>query len=281
MADSSLPPVLRRIVPPTGAPPDPGPLGAGEFHRVAVADLRIDDSYQRPMAKHGVDAVRKIAANFRWERFVPIVVSRRTDGTLVVVDGQHRTHAAAFLGITHVPAWVVGLTASEEAAAFSWINGQVMKVSIYHVYKAALASGEAWAEAARDAVAAAGCELLTYPMSSARREPGRIQCVGLVRDMLAAGRGDTLRLGLAALRVSANGDNPDFYADWFLRPWFAALQTLQVTEKAGLATFVGGLEQIQLLRAVDRLAADPKWLRQARWKLLQAVMVAQMRKAGW
>jgi hypothetical protein len=42
---------------------------------IAVDDLRIDDSYQRPIGQRGKLQVRRIAERFRWSRFAPIIVA--------------------------------------------------------------------------------------------------------------------------------------------------------------------------------------------------------------
>lgn len=57
--------------------------------RVRIEDLHVDPQYQRPMDREKVQAIREAKAYRQ-----PIKVNRRPDGTLWIVDGQHRAHAA-------------------------------------------------------------------------------------------------------------------------------------------------------------------------------------------
>lgn len=87
--------------------------GAGEITVLPLDLLHVDHLYQRDLIMEVVD---RIAANWDIVTAGTIVVSRRADGTLYVVDGQHRFAAAKLAGETEILAQVVdGLTAEEEA----------------------------------------------------------------------------------------------------------------------------------------------------------------------
>lgn len=82
---------------------------------VALADLNYDKGYQR-----GKDPQWSLRISKEYERLLgwllPILVARRPDGTLWVVDGQHRTGSLEKNGETHVWAIVVtGLTLWQES----------------------------------------------------------------------------------------------------------------------------------------------------------------------
>ena len=62
---------------------------------IKIADLAIDDDYQRPLNPGNWLAIRKIAEAFRWGRFGPVLVSPIEAGRFAVIDGQHCCHAAA------------------------------------------------------------------------------------------------------------------------------------------------------------------------------------------
>jgi hypothetical protein len=42
--------------------------------------------------------IRQIARHWDWDLCLPLVVSRRADGSLYVIDGQHRLAAARIRG---------------------------------------------------------------------------------------------------------------------------------------------------------------------------------------
>jgi hypothetical protein len=176
-----------------------------------IERLRLDDSYQRPLGKGNWRNIETIAADFDWARFTPILAAPLEGGLFAIIDGQHRTHAAALRGFDAVPAMVVPMTHAEQARAFAWVNGQVTAITIFHVFKAALVAGEPWALDARDAVEAAGCRLLTYPVSTYNRKPREIDAVGLVREHVRAGRGAFLTSVLRAISDSHLGDWPDVW----------------------------------------------------------------------
>lgn len=97
----------------------PEPLGdPPTIEWIKVDRLSIDAVYQRSTDN---DASRRliasIAASFDWRLCAPLVVSRRPDGTLSVIDGQHRTLAAKQRGdIPHMPCCVFNYAGPEEEA---------------------------------------------------------------------------------------------------------------------------------------------------------------------
>lgn len=95
-------------------------MKTNEIRLVNLAELKIDDSYQRGLKKHH----RKIAANLDTNAVGVIVVNERPDGTLWTIDGQQRTHALLKSGITEWTATVLHLpTVEEEAILFGRLNG--------------------------------------------------------------------------------------------------------------------------------------------------------------
>jgi hypothetical protein len=85
----------------------------GKIEVVKIEDLHRDMSYQRPINQELVD---EIASKWDIAAAGPIVVSRRKNGDLYIVNGQHRTAAATQVGETEILAQVIdGLTPKEEA----------------------------------------------------------------------------------------------------------------------------------------------------------------------
>ncbi len=193
---------------------------------VAIAQLVIDERYQRPMAARNWQAVQQIAEAFDWARFSPLLVAPVEGGRYAVIDGQHRAHAAALCGIEAVPASVVLVPAAAQALAFVQVNTRAIKVSPHQVYRAALVAGEAWALASRDAVAAAGCQLMDHQNVLARnKKPGQVYALAVVRDLVARGQARAVTAGLAALRAIEGGGSTDvaLYDGALLYPWLTAV----------------------------------------------------------
>lgn len=80
---------------------------AGEFEVVRIDDLKVDHSYQRDL---DVNLVQKIARDYDIAAAGPLVISRRSDGSLFVVNGQHRGAAAKTAGETEVIAQVIDMS---------------------------------------------------------------------------------------------------------------------------------------------------------------------------
>lgn len=136
-------------------PADLAPGPAAILQWIEIDLLVIDDSYQRELKQQNWKAIRKIASGFRWSMFSPVFVSPVEGGLYAIIDGQHRTHAAAICGFKQVPCQIVHMSRSEQAAAFAAVNGTVTQVTAHQVLKAALAANEKWAVDAA-AIAAEG-----------------------------------------------------------------------------------------------------------------------------
>jgi hypothetical protein len=209
---------------------------------VPLSELVFDPAYQRPIERRGRANIEAIAAGFDWGRFSPLVVSRRADGTLAVIDGQHRAHAAALLGFAQVPAMIVSLSLQDEARAFAQINGQVTKLTPLQIYRAALAAREAWALGCDRAVTAAGCRMMTSNRSASEKKAGEVYAIGTVRKLVDQKAGRYLTAALTGLRESGWGEDPAFYT----AQWVEAL-----ARGAQLAGAADGFVISSFLRAAD------------------------------
>jgi hypothetical protein len=88
---------------------------------VAVELLLVDHNYQRDLTAK----VRNIVENFRPWAIGIIAVSKRANGDLFVVDGQHRVEASKRLGHLKLEAHVYeNLTPAMEADLFVWLNSK-------------------------------------------------------------------------------------------------------------------------------------------------------------
>lgn len=109
--------------------------------KVRANDLSMDITVQRDLDTR---RVRKMAADLRLEAIGTLCVSRRSDGTMVVIDGGHRRGALieAGEGDTPVNAEVyTGLELADEAALFRYRNA-TQKVPYLDRFRVRLIEGE-------------------------------------------------------------------------------------------------------------------------------------------
>jgi hypothetical protein len=146
-------------------PADLGPLSRLVW--IDIADLRVDPLYQREISVKGRRNVRAIAEAFSWSKFAPVVVAALPPHGLLyaIVDGQHRTTAAAAIGLGRVPCIVIAADAGEQAQAFRAINAATTRVHPVQLFKAALAAGDARALAVATMCREAGVRILGYAIA--------------------------------------------------------------------------------------------------------------------
>lgn len=130
----------------------------GRLEMVPVSRLVIDTTYQRAVSAGSVRNIKRICQKFDWAKFLPVIVTCDRD-TYSIVDGQHRTIAAATIGIQEVPCYVLSCSASEAAAAFAAINGNVTPVQPIDLWFAELAAQEPKAVALQRVLDAAGVKV--------------------------------------------------------------------------------------------------------------------------
>jgi hypothetical protein len=111
-----------------------------KFENVRLDEINVDASYQRPLSRAKIESM--------WETFDPaeltaIVVSRRSDGSLWALDGQHRIELLQRVGKAVVLADVrEGLTIEEEARLFYRLNTGQTRVSSWDTFRARLRAKE-------------------------------------------------------------------------------------------------------------------------------------------
>jgi hypothetical protein len=246
---------------------------------VAVADLVIDDDYQRPLGVKNWAAIQRIAENFHWSRFQPVLVAPIEGGRFAVIDGQHRAHAALMCGFDTVPAQVVTVGRAEQSRAFAWVNSQTIKVSVYQVFKADLAAGDDWAVRAHGAVAAAGCKLLTGHPSSKEKQPGQVPCVALIRGFIAAGLDEAVTAGLTALTQVPAMHRVLSYGNGFLRDWIPAVAESGVRDPVTLSMALALKNPFKMVEAATASLLAGSAREKARKALVFLIREAVARRA--
>lgn len=103
---------------------------------VKIEDLKVDHSYQRELDQK---RVKNIADKFNPELAGTIIVSRREDGSLYIIDGNHRVNAMKLIGKKYVMANILeNLTIEEEAADFYKLNTLQKKPSFNEILVASI-----------------------------------------------------------------------------------------------------------------------------------------------
>lgn len=254
---------MRRIVVnpkdrPASIDPGPAPMLAW----LPIDSLTIDESYQRELRGESWRAIRRIAQQFRWSRFSPVFVAPIEGGRYAIIDGQHRTHAAAMCGFVEIPCQIVQMSPAEQAASFAAVNGLVTKVSIGQIFKAARAAADPLALECFGAVEAAGCRLMTANTTTAEKRPGEIYAVGLVRNLVKAGKAELMTLALDALRQAECGAIADYWTGPVLKVWLNGVcdRPRLAGRRAELTTSLDDIDLWQLLDDAEETAKKKRRL---------------------
>lgn len=193
---------------------------------VEIRRLVIDERYQRPLGTKNWAIIRKIAAEFDWAAFGPVLLAPVEGGLFALIDGQHRTHAAALCGFEKVPAMITTVPAAAQARAFVQVNKARTGISSQMIFRAALAAGEGWATRCDTVVAAGGGRLMPYNATSKVRRSGQVYCIGLVRALVTSGRGPALTAVIRALiAYDEKAARPALFSEYVLRPLTLAVAT--------------------------------------------------------
>jgi hypothetical protein len=239
---------------------------------VPIEALVIDDAYQRPIDEKGWARIGRIAAAFHWSKFSPMMVAALDGGRFAVIDGQHRAHAAALCGMTHVPALIVPEAAGPvaQAHAFVALNGTAQPLSALGLYRAALVVNEPWAVLLRDTVAAAGMEVATYSPAAGARKPWVIYCIGAVRAFTDAGHAQAVTAALSALRQYDAIGRVGLYDGFLIKPWLGFVQR----DPAPVQVLVRILERrdpYKVLEAAQRAAGPGNHYAPEAWAIWSAM----------
>lgn len=172
-----------------------------------IAELAIDPTYQRSIDNGSSRAlIRRIAREWNWALFQPLVVAQRPDAGLFVVDGQHRLAAARLRkDVYDLPCVITSYAdPAEEAATFVALNRQRRPLRQIDVFKAALAAGDEAAEQAMTLISAAGLSLArsTNPHTWA---PGMIVNVGGIQGAIRQHGAESTGIALRVLAQAFDG----------------------------------------------------------------------------
>ncbi|MHB2169928.1 DUF6551 family protein [Alsobacter sp. R-9] len=215
-----------------------------------IADLVVDESYQRPIRDQGRRNVQRIAENFRWARFAPVIVAPVEGGKYAIVDGQHRTTAAALIGIESVPCQVIIADRETQAAAFVAINGAVTKISRMAIHAAAVAAGEPDAVLFQQACDIAEVELLRYPVVREQQKPGQTMSVQAAASCFAQYGRDTFITAMQCVTQTSN-NGPGVLTTAMIRALCSVMDKRHDWRDAGAALFEA-FDAIDLVSLLER-----------------------------
>ena len=162
--------------------------------------LRVQPGQQRPLDS---GKARKIAQDFEPRSVGRLIVNRRADGVVWLIDGQHRAHAMRQKGITLALCSVFdGLSLQEEARLWVKYNGHHMPrgLALYH---GALMAGEQESTEIDRIVQAHGYYV---PRSSGATGAAAIAAVGALQYIYRRGSSAGLSLVLQIVREVWPGD---------------------------------------------------------------------------
>lgn len=228
------------------------------LQNLAVADLRIDPTYQRKTDNRQSERlIGNIAQKWDWALCLPLVVSNRGGaGELFVIDGQHRLEAAKLRSdIVDLPCVVVIYPdARAEAASFVALNQLRRPLNSLELFHAAVAGGDEEAAAIKAAVEAAGLSIAAHT-NNKRWNPGQIGNVaGLRSAWRRYGRGVTGR-ALLVLAKAYEGHRIQYAGTVFPGIVEAcAKRGAPVVDQ--LAALLGDAGQDQTYRQIMRMRGD-------------------------
>lgn len=176
---------------------------------IGIASLRVDHRYQRQIiGRTSEKNVLKIAIEFDWSKFAPVVVAELedTEGLFAIIDGQHRTTAAALRGIRDVPCLIHKADLAAQANAFAAINGVVTAMSTMQLHHARVAAGHPAAVELHDVCVAAGVRILRNPLSFRAMKPGYTVAAGTLAQQLARYGSKTLVAALSCITKTGGGN---------------------------------------------------------------------------
>jgi hypothetical protein len=236
--------------------PLPAPGKHPELRWIPISDLVVDNDYQRPISGAGTSNVRKIAANFKWSCFAPVVVAQ-VGAKFAIVDGQHRTTAAALIGIEEVPCMVISATPCEQALAFKEINGATTKMSRQAIHSASVAAGDKDAHELEDVARRAGVTILRYPVAmSLQNEGGQTMAVGCLAQCLRQHGRDTLITALQCVTQTEN-NAPGLLVASVIKALCLVIGDNPVWLQSG-AKLLAAFDEVDIEGQLDRARTMPK-----------------------
>jgi len=230
-----------------------------KLERVRLDALIVDGTVQRGL---DLGRVKAMADNFTWDGFGTPTVNRRADGSLHIVDGQHRIMAARKAGHSSRAQHMRvhdGLTVQQEAELFRLLN-DTRKPMPVDLFRVAVIEGEPAAVAMNDLVKRHGMHVA----ASGERAFRAVQALRTIYTTEPVAAERALAALVGAWGVSANSVQAALVAGlgrFFLRygdtPTFDKLVTNLAKYPGGSGGLIGaarGLARIKSVPVPDAVA---------------------------
>lgn len=175
---------------------------------IPIYQINVDE-YQRDLQKK---RAAKLAKKFSWHNFQTVSVSRRSDGSLWAVDGQHGLEILRIQNYGLAPCIIVESDRISEAKAFIDRNSPDggKRVSQREIQHAGLYANEEKALAADQFLKEFGLEV-----ASGGHQPCKTNAIGFIRDN-ALSRPDVLRAAMGRIK-SLWANEPEAWTRTILR----------------------------------------------------------------
>lgn len=191
-------PVQNRIPcgPQVGVPPS--------LEQIPVHRLAVDPTYQRatdsPASRRIIVGMVK---RWDWSLCQPLVVSRRSDGSLLILDGQHRHAGAIERGDIHfLPCVILSALGLEgEAKTFVELNTKRQRLTQAEVFHGMLAAGDPQAKAVADLITQTGWTV-RKGSNTAAYKAGDLECAPMLVKVYAFKGEAPVQFALTALRAA-------------------------------------------------------------------------------
>ena len=180
--------------PQIGAPPS--------LEQVAVERLQVDPTYQRlTSGNRSCALIVGMIVEWDWRLALPLLVARRIDGGLFIIDGQHRHAGAteradiAFMPCVILPAGDL----ADEARTFVAINDKRQALSQTDKFAAMLVAGDGDAAATAALIEETGWRVVRGNFNGLG-EAGKLTCAPLLVRLRKKFGEHVLRLALLTVR---------------------------------------------------------------------------------
>lgn len=180
----------------------------GRFHWVLKGDLQVDHEYQRQNINN--DRLLDLCDRWSWVACGALSVARRANGSLWVIDGQHRKLAAdKRADIDKLPCLVFDVAErADEATGFLQLNTHRGAVRMLDRFNAMVMAGDPDAVEVRRLIEASGYRIASR--GSKTDDQFVVRCVGAILTGVRRDRDIARRVWALCAELYAGVQVPDF-----------------------------------------------------------------------
>lgn len=250
---------------------------------VPLQKLRVDHTYARPVSE---DRLRKLRKQWNLAKVGTIHVNKRDDGSLWLVDGQHRVSVALENGIEELPALVhQGADQATEADLYLGYADAFPQQALSQ-FNAMLVRGDREALSIKQAVESVGLKIGT-DYKGAHQDDGTVMAVKRLVRIYSIGGGVGIRETLLLAKDAFGLDHRAYQESMLeaLFQFYAAYHTMYDRER-----LIERLKESGLTRIVQRayaIKSEGEWPRsvdalvQALWRTYHEPKLRSHRLPTW